>query len=227
MAGFIGLANYKVLSFKKISSTQNYALRMIETGRAADQVAVVAETQTAGRGRYRRRWVSRGGNLFVSFIYDCAKPDARVSYAVAVAVAETVAEFGAPAKIKWPNDVLVDGKKISGVLIEYAGDFVVVGIGINIAHAPRVEKYETACLADYGDATPNAVLGRLMKNLDRWMAADFTVVRLRWMGYAARLSDTVIYQGAPATFCGIAGDGAIVLCRDDKEFRVYGDEITF
>ena len=116
--GYIALANYKLLSFDKIPSTQDYALELIASGRATDHTAVLAAAQSAGRGRMRRTWVSHHGNVYISFIYASPERDARLSYAVAVAIAETIASFGIHPTIKWPNDIWVNGKKICGILLE-------------------------------------------------------------------------------------------------------------
>ena len=140
---------YKLISLDKIPSTQDVAHDLIAAGRAKDKTVITATVQTAGRGRYRRTWVSRAGNLYASFLYKIRKPNPELSYAVAVAVAETLIHFGVPTQIKWPNDVLVDGKKISGILIEYSNNFVIIGIGINVAHAPRLPGYPTAKINDF------------------------------------------------------------------------------
>ena len=114
---------YKLISFDKISSTQDYAHDLIAQKTATDKTVITALAQSAGRGRYRRTWVSHHGNLYASFIYKITERDPRLSYAVAVAIAETLISFGLNPQIKWPNDVLIDGKKISGVLIEYSQNF--------------------------------------------------------------------------------------------------------
>lgn len=224
--GYIKLANYKLLSFDKIPSTQTYAYDMIADGRGADRIAIVADTQTAGRGRYRRTWVSKPGNLYVSFIYRCDERDSRVSYAVAVAIAETISSFGIMPTIKWPNDILIDGKKVCGNLIEYCGRFMIVGIGVNIAHAPRLANYGTTKLNKYADVSRTVLLARLMKNLDKWLAADFSVVRERWMAMAGTLNRVVKYQGVDVECVGINENGALVLRRGTKYILAYGDEIS-
>ena len=225
--GCINLAKYKVSVFGKIPSTQTFAHDLIARGAATDHSAIVASAQSAGRGRYRRTWVSHHGNLYVSFIFKCTARDGRLAYRVAVAVADTLRAFGVPAQIKWPNDIMVDSRKICGILIEYNQDFVVVGIGVNIKSNPRVNAaYKTTRLDRYCNASSMDVLGGIMKNLDRWMHASFATVRLRWMGLAMGLNDTIMYQGAPAQFHGIASDGAMILMRDGAEIRCFGDEIT-
>ena len=91
--GFIKLANYKLISLEKIPSTQEYAHQMISARRGRDHTAILADAQTAGRGRYNRTWISHPGNLYVSFIFNRANFDGRLAYAVGVAVATAIAEY--------------------------------------------------------------------------------------------------------------------------------------
>jgi BirA family biotin operon repressor/biotin-[acetyl-CoA-carboxylase] ligase len=225
--GCIVLANYKVISFDKIPSTQTYAHDMISDGRGADHIAILADAQSAGRGRYQRTWVSHHGNLYVSFIYACEERDARLAYSVGVAIAETLIAFGVSPTIKWPNDILIDGKKISGTLIEYSGRFVIVGIGINIKTNPTVNaSYKTTKLDNCVSVTRDELLNKLMRNLDKWRNADFRAVRARWMDLAAGLNHNVQYRGESAELIGINENGALVLRRGSQYLLVYGDEIT-
>lgn len=225
--GCIVLANYKVISFDKIPSTQTYAHDMISDGRGADHIAILAEAQSAGRGRYQRTWVSHHGNLYVSFIYSCEERDARLAYSVGVAIAETLIAFGVTPTIKWPNDILIDGKKVSGTLIEYSGRFVIVGIGINIKSNPTVNaSYKTTKLDNYTSVTRDELLNKLMRNLDKWRGTDFRAVRARWMELADGLNHIVKYRGERAELIGINENGALVLRRGTNYLLVYGDEIT-
>ncbi len=215
-----------MVSFDKIPSTQTAALDMVARGDARDHTVVVAAAQSAGRGRYRRTWVSHHGNLYASFIFNAEERDSRLSYMVAVAIVETLMAFGVHATIKWPNDILVDGKKIAGVLIEYASRFVIVGIGINIKTNPTVDSYQTTKLENYSDASITDVLNLLMRNLDKWRNAEFLDVRARWMEFAAHLNKIVKYRGEDVELIGINELGALVLRRDSRYILAYGDEIT-
>lgn len=202
------------------------AHELISDGRATNRTAVVALAQSAGRGRYRRKWVSHHGNLYVSFIYGCDTRDGRLSYATAVAVAETLISYGINPTIKWPNDILIDNKKVAGILIEYSGPYVIVGIGININTNPTVAEYKTTRLANYTDVNANDLMARLIRNLDKWRRCDFSVVRARWMQLVEHLNRDVLYHGAPAELIGINENGALILRRDTRYLLVYGDEIT-
>ena len=219
------MAGYKVLSFDKISSTQTLAHDMIANGTATDHTIVCAAAQYAGRGRYRRKWVSHHGNLYASFIFGCIERDSRLSYAVAVAIVDTLASYGINATIKWPNDILLDGKKVAGVLIEYAGRFVIVGIGINVHSNPTVDEYKTTKLDKYADIELPDLLSRLAKKLDKWMDAEFDSVRRCWMESAAGLNGLVKYRGEMVELIGINDVGALVVRRGMEYFLVHGDEI--
>lgn len=226
MVGYIKLANYKLISFDKIPSTQDYAHELVISGRATDYTAILAAAQSAGRGRYKRTWVSHHGNVYVSFIFKSPERDARLSYAVAVAVAETVASFGVHPTIKWPNDILIDGKKVAGILIEYSADFVIVGIGINVNSNPTVDRYKTTKLDNYSEIPMNELLNRLMRNIDKWRKTDFRSVRNRWTELAACINKPVKYRGEIAQLVGINENGALVLRSGSQYLLVYGDEIT-
>lgn len=220
------MAGYKLISFDKIPSTQTYALDLIARGVARGHTVVVAQAQSAGRGRYRRTWVSHHGNLYASFIFASENRDPRLAYVVAVAIAETMISFGVRPTIKWPNDILIDGAKVCGVLIEYAGAFVVVGIGINIKSNPTVPEYQTTKLERYADIERTDLLNRLMRNLDKWMRTDFATVRARWMELATALNKVVRYRGENVELIGINESGALVLRRGTQYLLAYGDEIS-
>ncbi len=220
--------NYKLISFDKIPSTQSYAQDLIRLGNATDRTIILADSQSNGRGRYRRTWVSHHGNLYASFIYKIENREPRLSYAVAVAVAETLISFGIQPQIKWPNDILIDGKKISGILIEYAKEFVIIGIGINIKSNPSVRAdYQTTKVSDYtNQISRDELLATLAKQMDIWLSRGFVIVKNRWMDLAANLNETITYRGRQAVLCGLNDDGALVLRAGQEYIMAYGDEIS-
>ena len=219
------MAGYKVLSFDKISSTQTYAHDMIARGMATDKMVIVAAAQYAGRGRYRRKWVSHHGNFYASFIFYAPERDSRLSYRVAVAVAETIISFNITPSIKWPNDILIDGKKVAGILIEYSGRFVIVGIGINVNTNPTVPEYKTTKLANYANVDLQELYARMAKNMDKWLRVEFDSIRKRWMSLAAGLNGLVKYRGEMVELIGINDSGSLVVRRGPEYLLVHGDEI--
>lgn len=224
--GNIILANYKILSFGKIPSTQTYAHELIAAAKAEDKTVIVADSQTAGRGRYRRNWISPKGNLYASFIYNIDERNPTLSYAVAVAVAESLISLGITPNIKWPNDILIDDQKVSGTLIEYSKNFVIIGIGINIKSSPNIKEYKTTYLNKYVNVTREEVLSLIMKNLEIWMNRDFSVVRKKWMNLAAKLKETVVYRGEDVELVEINELGGLVLRKGSEYIMIYGDEIS-
>lgn len=218
---------YKLLSFDKISSTQDYAHDLIARGEAHNKTIIHALAQSSGRGRYRRTWVSHHGNLYASFIYKTPERDPKLSYAVAVAIAETLISFGLMPEIKWPNDVLIGGKKISGVLIEYSQNFVIVGVGINIKTCPTVKEYKTTKVSNFAkDIDINDVLSVLIKELDKWRRTNFLSVREHWMDLATAINKIIQYHGKPMELIGLNEDGALVLRDGSRYVLTYGDEIS-
>ena len=216
-----------MLSFDKISSTQDYAHDLIARGEAHNKTIVTALAQSAGRGRYRRTWVSHHGNLYASFIYKSPDRDPKLSYAVAVAIAETLISLGLTPEIKWPNDVLIKGKKISGVLIEYSQNFVIIGVGINIKTCPTVKEYKTTKINNFvKDTDIKDVLSILIKELDKWRRVNFLSVRERWMDLAIAINKTIQYHGKPMKLIGLNEDGALVLRDGSRYILTYGDEIS-
>ena len=223
----IKLDTYKLLYFDKISSTQDMAHDLIANHTVSNKSVIVANTQTNGHGRYNRNLISKPGNLYASFVYQISERNPKLSYAVAVAVAETLMTFGLKPQIKWPNDILIKDKKISGILIEYSLNFVIVGIGINIKHCPQNLDYKTAKISDFvKDVSVQNVLSVLIKNLDKWRNADFSIVRERWMDMATGINKIIKYQGKDALLIGLNEDGALVLRCGANYLLTYGDEIS-
>ena len=217
---------YKLISFDKIPSTQDMAHDLIAQNKVTNKTVIVAQSQSAGRGRYKRKWVSNNGNLYASFIYKISERDPKLSYAIAVAVAETLIHFGIAPQIKWPNDILIDGKKISGILIEYAQSYVIIGIGINVKTCPKLPEYKTVKVNDFANVSVQDVLNVLIKKIDKWRNADFSIVRECWMNMAFGINKIIKYQGKSAELIGLNESGALVLRTGTKYILTYGDEIV-
>lgn len=152
---------YNLKHYHQVDSTSSTAQQLVAEGVACGTV-VYADVQTAGRGRQGRKWNSVEGNLMCSVILKRPELLASLSvlpYLIGLAVHDSVAKYVHydPVQLKWPNDVLVGGKKIAGVLIEKDSnsDAVVVGIGLNIAVAPKVPDYPTCALAHFIPLPPS------------------------------------------------------------------------
>lgn len=228
------MAGFKLKIYPSLDSTQSKARKFVDDNKAIDRMAIMAEEQTRGRGRYKRQWISPKGNLYISLLYKMEERSSLVAYAIAVAVAEVVDSFGIDSMIKWPNDVLVKGKKISGILIEHVRDFVIIGIGVNVVSSPAkgdIVKYDTTYISKYSkNVKLEDVLTKLLDRVDFWMnklkSKGFDPIRREWMLRADFIGHTVKYQGHEVILCGINDDGVLVLRRGADYMLVYGDEIT-
>ena len=141
--------------FQTCSSTNDIAIDKAKQG-LPEGSSYLAYSQSMGRGRNNNKWESMNGNLFLSTIFRPEKEKNywhQLSLIVGFSIFEVLINLGIDAnqvQLKWPNDVLVDNKKISGVLLESFNNFVVVGIGLNISKNPSHEiKWKTTKLSDY------------------------------------------------------------------------------
>ena len=193
-----------------------------------------AERQTLGRGRQGRSWASPLGNLYASTLIrirpsDPAAPT--LALVAAVALEETVSVYvPGMAVLKWPNDLLIDGAKLSGILLERAGDAVVIGIGVNLAHHPTDTDRRATSLAAYDVAVaPEDFIETLAEAFARWVECwrgqGIDMVRRRWVANAhptgtplnVRLPDGPAIDGL---FDGLDPEGALILRLADGTRRV-------
>ncbi len=129
--------------YEELGSTNDEACRLAELG-AEHGTVVLAEYQLQGRGRRGSVWFSeRGDGLLFSLVLRPSSPVScwsRIALSTGLAIAEVLrTEFGVPAEVKWPNDIYIHGRKCAGILVETRGDFVIVGVGLNVDAAPKEE----------------------------------------------------------------------------------------
>lgn len=196
-----------------------------------------AERQTAGKGRQGRDWVSPPGNLYASTLVRLRPTDpaaATLALVAAVALEEVVRAYlgstSVALRLKWPNDVVLAGAKLSGILLERADDAVVIGIGVNLAHHPTGLDRPVTSLAAHGvSPDPADFLTTLAATFARWLARwrgeGLGVIRDQWLARAhprgtaltARLPDGSALDGL---FDGLDADGAMILRLADGTTRV-------
>jgi BirA family biotin operon repressor/biotin-[acetyl-CoA-carboxylase] ligase len=214
---------YRLIAREAVGSTNDEARALIAAG-AAKGAVVWAESQTAGRGRHGREWVSPPGNLYCSTIIRADVEPARLgefSFVAALATRDAVtavvpAEI--PVELKWPNDVLVQGKKAAGVLVEAEKlpderrTALIVGIGVNIVSAPREASYPATCLsAVVRPPRPGRLLELLVAALDRRAA-----IREEWMRHAYRVGEQIaVGDVVTGVFAGVDETGALIVAATD------------
>ena len=187
----------EVVRLGTMASTQDIARKL------ALGAVVVADHQTAGRGRLERRWEAPPGTaLLVSFVLE---PSPVLSLAAGVAAAEAC---GKSVRLKWPNDLLLHDRKLGGILVETTRDRAICGIGINLTWAPE----GAARLEEPRDE----VLERLMGTIERWAAAPAAEVLARWRQLSDTLGRRVRIDGTEGVAQDIGASGELIV-----DGRVY------
>ncbi len=193
-----------------------------------------AERQTGGKGRQGRAWESPSGNLYASTLVRLRPSDptaATLALVTAVAVEEAVRVFlPRGGTLKWPNDLLIDGAKLSGILLERTGDAVVIGIGVNLAHHPELPDRPATSLAAHGaPVDPGTFVEVLAEAFARWLGLwrgeGLEPVRRRWLdrahpagtALATRLPDGSSVDGL---FEGLDAEGALILKEASGRRRI-------
>jgi len=204
---------------------------------------LVANRQNAGRGRQGRGWLDGPGNFMGSTAVRLLPQDpapASLSFVAALAVYEAVlGHLAAPLalSLKWPNDVLLDGAKLAGILLERAGDAAVVGIGVNLAWSPEMADRATGHLKTIGPAPDRDAFARGLaqsfdRELDRWRQFGLEPILARWLAAAHPAGSPLAVHGADGsriagTFDGLEPDGALRLRLADGTCRViHAGDVT-
>lgn len=232
---------YVLHLFERLESTNDVARRLAQDGAPSGQVVVAAE-QTRGRGRYGRTWASPPGNLYASLLVRPGRPlaeAAQLSLVAGLALAEALEALGPPglrATLKWPNDVLLDGAKTAGILLESAAGpeglaaWVIVGTGVNIASFPDGVAYPATALHRAGfapDLAPLDLLPSYVQAFDawfeRWRAAGFAPVRAAWcargFGIGAEVTLRLEREELRGRFVELSRSGGLVLEQPDGRRR--------
>ena len=233
-------SGYELKTFDTIDSTNAEARRLVD-GNVTKPTWIFSATQTAGRGRQNRPWISDAGNLFCTLLIQpgCTLRDAgQLSFVASLAVADVLAQYSPKTGIalKWPNDVLLDERKVAGILLETCKtgsgrvDALAIGIGINLVHHPQDTDFPSTSLAACQGAKAPAPETVLL-DLDRcfavwyetWQEMGFAPVRNAWLERAAGLNELVTARLAQETLSGrfetLAPSGELVLRLPDGEMR--------
>ena len=226
-----------VLAFDTIGSTNAEALARAQAGERGP-LFVVAERQSAGRGRRGRAWVSEPGNLYATLLVADPAPAAlspQICFVAALALHDAVLDACAGLaptrlKLKWPNDLLLDRAKVSGILVEGAalagGKLAAaVGIGVNCAHHPAETPYPASDFAAAGlELSPAVLLARLA---ERWgersrewnRGEGFAAIRAAWLLRATGIGSAIEVRLPDRTLAGtfeaIDDEGALLLRKAD------------
>lgn len=231
---------FRLVMLDTVDSTNHEARRRAEAG-AAHGTIVRAVRQTAGRARRGRSWTSPPGNLYMTLIVrlDCTAGEAAgFSFVTALALADTLAGLVPPmvaVGLKWPNDVLVNHRKISGILLESSArpdgglDWMGIGVGVNVESFPDDTETPATSLhfEGAGDVTADDVMlgfaRHFLKWSDAWTRDGFEPIRTAWLARAIGVGEAVRVRLGDESFSGTFVDldpnGALIVARDDGSRR--------
>ena len=225
-------------------STNADLVRQLRAGeRVAEGEWLVADRQTAGKGRQGRAWFDGTGNFMGSALVRPGPSDPpahSLSFAAGLALYETVLPLirqPAALALKWPNDLLLNGAKLAGILLEREGNGVVVGIGVNLAAAPQLPDRRTVSLAALGpppdrDTFAAALAAAFDREIERWRTFGLEPLLRRWQ-QVAHSAGTPLQVHEPGggklsgSYAGLAADGSLLLRLEDGETRaIHAGDVT-
>lgn len=229
-----------IVELDVVGSTNDWMSEQAAAG-AADGLWVRAERQFAGRGRRGRSWTSESGNVFTSTLarpQPGEGPQQQLSFVAALALDHTL-QWWVPHDrlgLKWPNDVLLDGLKCSGILLEAVAGATVIGIGVNLVHHPEDSERPATSLVAAGITPPSAqeFVARLAECFAAcralWRAEGFEPIRERWLGRAAGrgglLAARLGHETLTGQFEDLGTDGALKLRLVDGSLRaIHAGEV--
>lgn len=239
---------FRLIEFDEVDSTNAEALRRAADGERGP-LWIMAHRQTRGRGRSGRVWHGGAGNLLATWLFAPGCPPAalhQLSLLTGIAVHDTIAELAgarrSDVRLKWPNDILLNGEKLGGILVESTmfGNSAVaaIGIGINIAHAPAVAGRSVASLVGAGflPTAPKSLLLDLNAKLAHWLGtwtagANFDAVLAAWLDRAGQIGESItVHRGndlITGTYAGLAPDGALLVRDHDGSItRVTAGDVS-
>lgn len=239
------LNDYHLLAYDEVDSTNDEAKRLA-IGGASHGAVLWAKRQTNGKGRQGRKWISQEGNLFVSFLLSppCdIKRATQLSFVAAIAALEAIQPLlpeGSELECKWPNDLILGGKKLGGILLEsfeHEGRrWVVIGIGVNVESAPqKTEHLPAISLHDAGVEIVSAkiVLSRLIHHFieryNEWNHKGFSPIRVRWIRHAwgaGKLLRVVTPEREVRGIGkGIDREGGLILHQRGRDIVVHAGDV--
>ncbi|GBQ90639.1 biotin--acetyl-CoA-carboxylase ligase [Acetobacter nitrogenifigens DSM 23921 = NBRC 105050] len=228
----------------ELSSTSDVCIERADLGEA-EGLALLARRQTKGRGTRGRAWADPGDSLALSVLMRPEKNDPSVSapwsFISALAYYDALADgvLTPRLRVKWPNDILLDGHKLAGILVEASGGeggWVVIGFGANIRRAPEVEGRTLACLAQYDPAAEaTTVARRVLSALTRWRAVwerdGFAPIRQAWLERGPPRGAPLVVSGGKTyvegEFEGIDEGGELLLRCGPELKRIVTGEILY
>lgn len=230
--------NFTINHYDQISSTNDLALELIRNNQIQENQVIICNSQTSGKGRIGRNWVSPNGNLYFSLILKTPQNinSSNLSFLAAVALGEALNLD--QINYKWPNDILLQGKKIAGILIEKDANFIVLGVGVNLISNPEQTNYPSVNLKDCGINLEKidllkSFLDKFSNLNQEWLNFGFAPIRNLWLKKAfnlgkkinIRLKDGSSQKCPSGIFLDLDQDGNLVLNVEGQNILISSGEI--
>ncbi len=226
---------------ERVNSTQDLAKSYIaqnsKTLKDEDIIVFQADQQDSGRGRHGHVWTSPFGNLYMSILIRpnvSQKLWGQISFVCAVALWKALSNFvGTDQKLnlKWPNDILLNTQKLSGILLEthqnpsQEDSYLIIGMGVNVQSPPE----GAACLkTDNVAKVRDVVIQNFIQTYNQWAKDGFTDIRQQWINHAIGIGNQITVRTAhtetKGIFSGIDHDGALIL---DGQHKIHAGQVFF
>ena len=235
--------NFEILHFNEIDSTNVYAKNLVLSNHNINNTIIIADKQTNGKTTKNTNWISPVGNLYVTYIMKLKENEEKffhqLSFITAISLIETITQKfdNTNIKLKWPNDILLNNKKLSGILIEKEGLFSIIGVGININSNPdrNYTRYPSTnllsedCYIEKNDLL-NIFTKNLINNINICKEYTFSKIIKNIIPYLYKLNENIIFNFNNnifiGKFIGINCNGALLLNIDSEVKTFYSGEFT-
>lgn len=218
--------NWTILKFNEVTSTNDVAFDLIKENKAWNHFIILANLQSKGKGRQDRIWQSPQGNLYFSLIVQSEMTNSisNYSFLTACVLGDVLLSYGIKVKYKWPNDIILNDKKLSGILLQLQNinrvNNLVIGVGVNLVSSPEY----AISLANYNinrEEFLEKFCEFFLKYEDKYKQFGFTFIRQKWKENAYKIGESVkLSNGMEGIFKDIDNDGNLLLLDINQKIHV-------
>jgi BirA family biotin operon repressor/biotin-[acetyl-CoA-carboxylase] ligase len=233
---------FNITNYKEVTSTLDIAVKLANSNEISHGDVIIAQHQSKGRGRCNKEWKLVKGNIYLTIVLKPVVEEqlwSQISYIIGEAIYEAILQFDANLNVdlKWINDVLIDKRKVAGILLEKScPGFLFTGIGINLFSGPSFKKFNAISLNECSDkfnkeSLTLAFLDRFRLNYNEWLSNGFIPIKNLWLRRSSMLGKSVkikyMERQKEGIFVGINDFGAMQLLRHNKIEIINAGELYF
>jgi BirA family biotin operon repressor/biotin-[acetyl-CoA-carboxylase] ligase len=226
------IEHFNFLTFDEVESTNDLAFSLIKEGCAGNNFIIIANTQSKGRGRRDRSWTSPAGNIYLSLILQFTKIDNITDYSflTACAIGDALRSYDINSKYKWPNDIILDNKKLAGILLQLEKINnvynLVIGVGLNLVSSPSYAVSLADCKISKEDFIKQ-FCAAFLNCQNQYKQFGFSVIKAMWKKYAYKMKEHIkLSNNMEGIFLDIDEVGNLILLDEkDKIHKILAEEI--